>query len=98
MHKVFIDKSVDTGDIHDSLPDASIREIIRDGYLRESTVTVVLIGKDTKRRKHIDWEIYSSMFDGKVNKKSGILVINLPKTSSYFTAPRELDKKIVYPD
>lgn len=98
QHGVFVDKSVDTGDIDDSLPDERIREIIRDDYLRDSTVTIVLVGQDTKRRKHVDWEIYSSMFDGKINKKSGILVVNLPGTSTYFTAPRRLEKKTVYPD
>ena len=36
QHKVFIDKSVDTWDIDDSLPDERIREIIRDEYLRDS--------------------------------------------------------------
>ena len=98
QHNVFIDKSVDTGDIDDSLSDERIREIIRDGYLRDSTVTIVLVGKETKRRKHVDWEIYSSMFDGNVNKKSGILVVNLPGTSDYFTAPRQPEKVFVYPD
>ena len=43
-------------------------------------MTIVLVGTETKRRKHIDWEIYSSMYDGAVNKKSGILVITLPTT------------------
>ncbi len=69
-HRIFIDRSVDTGDISDDLSDEEIREKIRDEYLRDSTVTIVLVGKKTKRRKHVDWEIYSSMFDGKVNKKS----------------------------
>ena len=98
QHKVFIDKSVDTWDIDDSLPDERIREIIRDEYLRDSTVTIVLVGEETKRRKHVDWEIYSSMFNGKVNKKSGILVVNLPGTSDSFMAPRQLEKTVVYPD
>ena len=98
QHKVFIDKSVDTGDINDSLPDQRIRQLIRDSYLRDSTVTIVLVGKETKRRKHVDWEIYSSMYDGKVNKQSGILVVNLPETSQYFTAPRPREKEEIYPD
>ena len=68
-HKIFIDSSVDTGNISDNLSDQAIREKIRDDYLRDSTVTVVLVGEETKRRKHVDWEIYSSMIDGKVNKK-----------------------------
>ena len=98
QNNIFLDKSVDTGDINDSLPDERIREIIRDDYLRDSTVTIVLVGQDTKRRKHVDWEIYSSMYDGNVNKKSGILVVNLPGTSECFTAPRQQEKTIVYPD
>ena len=97
-HRIFIDKSVDTDDIDDTLPDQSIRELIRDNYLRDSTVTIVLVGQETRRRKHVDWEIYSSMFDGKINKKSGILVMNLPGTSGLCTAPRQSEKEVVHPD
>ena len=80
--RVFIDRSVDTGDISDDLDDQTIREKIRDEYLRDSSVTILLVGTETKNRKHIDWEVYSSMIDGRVNKKSGILVVNLPSTGS----------------
>ena len=78
-NEIFIDASVDTGDINENLPDDTIRQKIRDEYLKDSSVTILLVGTDTKKRKHIDWEIYSSMYDGQVNKKSGILVINLPR-------------------
>lgn len=80
----FIDCSVDTGDIPDELDDQRIRTAIRDNYLRDSTVTVLLVGVETKNRKHIDWELYSSMFDGTINKKSGIVVIMLPSTGCTF--------------
>lgn len=99
-NNLFVDRSVDTGDISDALDDESIRETIRDEYLRDSTVTIVLVGSETKTRKHVDWEIYSSMFDGQVNKKSGILVINLP-TICYGNAWAALggeEKSIVYPE
>jgi MTH538 TIR-like domain (DUF1863) len=43
-----------------------------------------LVGTETKNRKHIDWELYSSMYDGKKNKKSGILVIQLPSTNPQY--------------
>lgn len=77
---LFIDRSVNTEDIPDDRRSSQrIREIIRDQYLRDSTVTIVLVGTETSKRKHVDWEIYSSMIDGKVNKKSGVLVITLPK-------------------
>lgn len=96
---LFVDGSVDTGDIDDDLADQSIREIIRDDYLRDSTVTIVLVGAETKRRKHVDWEIYSSMYDGRVNKRSGVLVVNLPTTGcTYFTAAHSGEKEAVYPE
>lgn len=100
LRPIFIDGSVDTGDISDDLDDETIREIIRDDYLRSSTVTIVLVGTETRNRKHIDWEIYSSMFDGTKNKKSGILVITLPETgcTDYTAAHGEDEKKKLYPE
>lgn len=76
--RLFHDCSVDLGDIDDVLPSQSIRRVIRDEYLRDSTVTILLVGTETYKRKHVDWELYSSMYDGVVNKKSGIVVVQLP--------------------
>ena len=100
IHDIFQDVSVDTGDIDENLSDERIRQIIRDDYLSDSTVTIVLCGTETARRKHVDWEIYSSMFDGQVNKRSGILVINLPSINcNHWTAAHGADEKsVVYPD
>ena len=99
QHEIFLDQSVDTGDIPEDLDDQTIRQKIRDDYLRDSTVTIVLVGQETKKRKHVDWEIYSSMFDGQVNKKSGILVVNLPATGcDRCTAVHDGEKEKVYPD
>jgi MTH538 TIR-like domain (DUF1863) len=98
---LFLDGSVDIGEIDDNLDDNAIREIIRDQYLQDTTVTIVLVGRETKNRKHIDWEIYSSMYDGVANKKSGVLVINLPTTGclDYYTAGHgDEEKRIVYPE
>lgn len=96
---IFIDASVDTGDIPDDWDDQTIRQEIRDEYLRDSSVTILLVGTDTAKRKHIDWEIYSSMFDGKVNKKSGVLVINLPSTScTFYDTAHNGEKVTVYPE
>ena len=74
--------------------------MIRDKYLRDSTVTILLVGIETKGRKHVDWELYSSMIDGSVNKKSGVLVVNLPSTrTSCFTAPRgDHEKFLIHPE
>jgi len=99
-HSIFMDRSVDTGEIPENLSDENIRRIIRDRHLRDSTVTIVLVGIETRCRKHVDWEIYSSMFDGSANGKSGIVVINLPEImSDNFVAPHgEREKAILYPD
>ncbi len=98
-HKIFIDKSVDSSEIDDDLPDESIRRIIRNDFLSDSSVTILLVGTETQRRKHIDWEIYSSMYDGAVNKKSGILVINLPSINcSCYTATHSGEKERIYPE
>lgn len=96
---IFKDWSVEIGDISDELTDQQIRVKIRDEYLRDSTVTILLVGTETKYRKHIDWEIYSSMYDGKVNKRSGIIVINLPAINcSYYTASHSGEKENVFPE
>ena len=98
-HGIFIDASVDIGDIDDSLSSQAIRRKIRDEYLANSTVTILLVGTETKYRKHIDWEVYSSMIDGSVNTRSGILVINLPSTNcTTFTAPHSGEKELVHPE
>jgi len=96
---IFRDWSVDMGDISDDLTDEQIREKIRDEYLKDSSVTILLVGTETKNRKHIDWEIYSSMYDGRINKKSGIIVINLPTINcSYYTASHAGEKESVFPE
>ncbi|MCX7553720.1 TIR domain-containing protein [Marinicella sp. S1101] len=97
-YEIFIDRSVDTGDVSDDLSDEQIRTKIRDEYLRDSTVTILLVGTETKKRKHIDWELYSSMINGSKNKKSGILVIQLPSTDPQFhtAAHGNEEKKTIY--
>lgn len=98
-NSIFRDWSVDTGDISDDLTDQQIREKIRDEYLRDSSVTILLVGTETKYRKHIDWELYSSMYDGKINKQSGIIVINLPTIGClYYTASHSGEKENVFPE
>ncbi|UZD57565.1 TIR domain-containing protein [Shewanella algae] len=99
-NSIFIDASVDTGEISDDLSDESIRQKIRDEYLRDSSVTILLVGQGTKGRKHVDWEVYSSMFDGKVNKRSGVLVVLLPRANpeNCWTAAHDNEKSAVYPE
>jgi len=70
--------SVNDGDIDATLPTETIRQKIRDNYLRDTSVTVVLIGQETWQRKHVDWEIGSSIRHTEYNPRSGLLGILLP--------------------
>lgn len=96
---VIVSNSVDIGDIDPNTNTEYVRHKIRDEYLRDSTVTVVLVGKQTWQRKHVDWEIYSSMRDTKYNPRSGLIGILLPtynypepsKYSPYTVPPRLWD-------
>lgn len=92
---VFISQSVQIGEISDSLSTDYVRAKIRDQYLRDSTVTVVLIGTNTWQRKHVDWEISSSLRSTLLNSRSGLLGILLPTHPSYHT--RHFDPGIVPP-
>lgn len=78
-----ISKSVQIGEINAFLPTETVRQKIRDEYLRDSTVTVVLIGKETWKRKHIDWEIGSILRNTKLNPRSGLLGIFSPDHPDY---------------
>ncbi|EKN4693283.1 TIR domain-containing protein [Yersinia ruckeri] len=93
-HQIFINRSVSLGDIDEDEEPQKIREIIRDKYLRDTTVLILLVGTETKNRKHVDWEVFSSMRDSTINKKSGILVVNLPSTkTTYIRSTHGSDEK-----
>lgn len=77
-YDIMVSKSVQIGDINTYLPTNTIRQKIRDEYLRDSTVTVVLIGEEAWKRKHVDWEIGSSIRHTQFNPRSGLIGILLP--------------------
>jgi len=99
LHSVMISKSVQIGDIDPNLTTDTIRHKIRDEYLQDSSVTVVLIGSETWKRKHVDWEIGSSIRHTQLNPRSGLLGIILPtyirndpsKYNPYTIPPRLYD-------
>ena len=77
-YDIMVSKSVQIGDIDTNLKTETIRQKIRDEYLSDSTVTVVLIGSETWKRKHVDWEISSSIRSTLLSSRSGLLGIILP--------------------
>lgn len=97
-HNIFIDCSVSTGDIDEDLEPQAIRQAIRRNYLSGSTVILLIVGRETKYRKHVDWELYSSMYNGTNFGRSGVVVLHAPYCESkHFTAPSDQIKRSIYP-
>lgn len=70
------------------LTKSDVREKMRESILKESTVTVVLIGKHTWKSKQVDWEISSSISDANLvnapeQQRSGLVAILLPTHPNY---------------
>jgi len=81
IYDILETKAVSEGDINPNLKTETIRQKIRDEFIRTATVTIVLIGSETWKRKHIDWEISSSIRDTKYNSRTGLIGIILPTYS-----------------
>jgi len=71
------------GDIINSTNSAYIMSQIRARYLHDTTVTIVLIGRDTWGRKFVDWEIAASLRNTEASSASGLLAITLPSAANY---------------
>lgn len=69
----FIDKSVKDGDISTTISEDSIMRTIRENFLADSTVTVVLIGTNTKDRKFVNSEIQASLWGDDYNGLVGVI-------------------------
>ena len=79
MGDFIVDMSVDEDDIDDTdLATETVRQEIRDNYIRRSSVAIVLIGPCTWQRMHVDWEIHSSIRHTDYNRRCGLLGIWLP--------------------
>ncbi|ORA62088.1 TIR domain-containing protein [Mycobacteroides franklinii] len=86
----FIPRSVGVtveDDFIDSDDDDYIKRRIRELYLSDSTVTIVLLGQCTWGRRFVDWEISSSLRNDPINKRSGLLVYPLPSRNNSATLP-----------
>lgn len=59
---------------------------IRENYIKGSSCTIVLVGKDTHARKYVDWEIKATL-----DMEHGLIGVRLP------TAPVSTDNKVTVP-
>lgn len=99
MERNFVDKSVHDDDIDDTnIPAETIRQKIRDEFIADATVTVVLIGPCTWQRKHVDWEISSSLRDTNNNPRCGLLGLLLPNHRNFKDfANKGYERKLIPP-
>lgn len=93
---VFIARAVGSDQTMDDLiesdDDDYVMRRIREEYIKDSTVTLVFIGKNTWTRKFVDWEIAASLRQGpKAGLPNGVLAILSPELSEAILPDRFVD-------
>nr|VFK52657.1 MAG: MTH538 TIR-like domain (DUF1863) [Candidatus Kentron sp. TUN] len=91
---VFIPKVLGANDNDDFINSSDTDYVmlrIREKYLGDSTVTIVLLGSCTHSRRYVDWEIKSSLRQGKYTP-NGLIGIVLPSQNNSAHFPPRLEK------
>jgi hypothetical protein len=70
------------GDIINSADSNYVMSRIRQQYLVDSSVTIVMIGNCTWSRKYVDWELQASLRSGLLTTPNGVLGVRLPSYNS----------------
>jgi len=84
--------SDEDSDLIDSADTDYVMDQIRERYLTNSSVTIVLVGKCTWARRYVDWEVYSTLRSDTKNRRSGLVAITLPSATDY--ADRQLPARV----
>lgn len=79
-------------DVIDSDNTDYVMKRIRELYLQDSTVTIVLIGKCTWARRYVDWEIQSSLRQPSDGLPNGVVAIQL--WESYKKLPNRVNLNV----
>jgi hypothetical protein len=82
--KLYEIDSVAQGDVGTDSGTEYIQRLIQENHIGIRTVLVVLVGKDTWGRKHIDWEI-SAALTKKTDGYSGLMGLCLPTHPAFRT-------------
>lgn len=75
---LMISKSVESGDINEEVSTEYIKRLIREDFISDASVIMVLISPETRNRKHVDWEIYAGL-SGQAGGHSGLFGVYLPE-------------------
>jgi hypothetical protein len=70
-------------DIINSTNTDYVMQRIRTDYIKDSTVTIVMMGKCTWARRYVDWEIQASLRSGDTITPNGLLGIKLPTFTQF---------------
>jgi hypothetical protein len=97
---VFIPRVIgvsDEDDFIDSTDTDYVMDAIREKYLTDSTVTIVLVGKCAWARRYIDWEVYSTLRNDKSNRRSGLMAVSLPSVTAenYGKLPARVSDNVI---
>lgn len=79
----------DNDDLINSTNTDYVMNQIRSKYLRDTTVTIVLVGDCTHSRRYVDWEIKSSLRQGNYTP-NGLIAILLPSMGNSGWLPPRL--------
>ena len=88
---VFSDRSLENKDIG-HLSDDTIKNNYIRPKIRNSSVTIILIGEETGGRWWVDWEIYYSLIHTIGNARNGLLGIRLPHKRHF--VPKRLEQNL----
>lgn len=83
-----------SNDIINSKDPKYVMSQIRKNYLKDSVVTIVLIGKCTWSRRYVDWEIKTSLRQGEYTP-NGLLGILLPSMGDTAQPPQRLKDNLL---
>lgn len=92
---VFIPKVLGVSDVDDFIDSTDTDYVlrrIRELYLTDSTVTIVMIGECTWSRRYVDWEVASTLRNDPNNRRSGLMAITLKSVAS--SATKQLPPRV----
>lgn len=88
---VFSDRSLENMDLG-NLSDDTIKNNYIRPKIKNSSVTIILIGEETGGRWWVDWEIYYSLLHTQGNARNGLLGIRLPYKKHFI--PKRLEQNL----
>lgn len=102
-HDVLISRGIGAsmaGDVINSTNADYIKSRIRELYLRDSTVTLVMVGAQTWGRRFVDWEIAASLRNTSTSSRNGLVAITLPSMANVTgrTPPERVRDNVVNDD